>query len=461
MRLSSFLMVPALLLLAACGGGGGSSSDTGGGGGGGGTASLRMNQTTVFVNAGASTTFSATVTGVSNTAVNWSVLEGGAGGSITAAGVYTAPALGGTFHIAAQSQADPAAKGLATVLVASGSTTYAGTFTSVGPSRALRYRHNSSLMPDGRVLIVGGTTTTTWVPLASSEWFNPATNAFTDGPTFATPRMNQAHVLLPDGRLLVIGGSQADAAGGLAYASAELYDPVAGTVTAAGTMATPRGLHSATLLADGRVLVAGGYHQTVLASAEVWNPRTMTFSAVGPMSNPRIYHTATLLADGRVMVVGGRTNNLDTASVEVFDPATNAFSPLATMAGSRSSHAAQLLPDGRVLVIGGNTGSGNTNSLLAISPSGTMTAVGTLQNAQSGGSLALLHSGKAMLAGGGNAGYTPPELIDLTTFATITTAPLSEPRSYVQGHALRNGKVFWGVGIGAGTSATNHGDLFQ
>lgn len=460
MRLSSFLMVPALLLLAACGGGGGSSSDTGGGGGGG-TASLRMNQPTVFVNAGASVTLSATVTGVSNTAVNWSVLEGGTGGTISAAGLYTAPALGGTFHVVAQSQADPAAKAQATVLVASGSTTYAGTFTSVGPSRAQRYRHNSTLMPDGRVLIVGGTTITTWSPLASSEWFNPATNAFTDGPTFATPRMNQGHALLADGRLLVIGGSQADAAGGLAYASAELYDPASGAVAAAGTMATPRGLHSTTLLADGRVLVAGGYHQTVLASAEIWNPRTQTFSSAGTMGTPRIYHTATLLADGRVMVVGGRTNGPDTASVELYDPASNSWSSLGNMSGTRSSHAALLLPDGRVLVAGGYTGSGNTNSLLAIAASGTMTAVGTLQNAQSGGSFALLHNGKAMLAGGGNTVYTPPELIDLNTFATTTTAPLSEPRSYVQGHALRNGKVFWGIGIGASTTATNHGDLFQ
>lgn len=458
MRLRLALFAIFMLLGLGCSSGGGTASSPNGGGG---TPALKMNQTTVYVNAGATSTFSATVTGTSNTAVNWSVLEGGSGGSINASGLYTAPALGGTFHVVAQSQADPSLRVSANAIVSSSTTSYTGTFTNVGPTRVRRYRHASTLMPDGRVLIVGGTTTTTWVPIASSEWFDPATNTFSDCPTFTTPRMNQGQVLLPDGKLLVIGGSQADSSPGQSYATAELYDPATATVTSAGTMATPRGLASTTLLADGRVLVAGGFNNTVLATAEIWDPRTKTFSPAGSMSTPRIYHTATLLADGRVMVVGGRGDSTDTASVEIFDPATNNFSSLGAMSQTRSSHAALLLPDGRVLVVGGYAGSGNTASLLGITPAGTITNLGNLQNAQSGGSLVMLHNGRAMIVGGGNLVSTLPEIIDLATFASTTTAPLTEPRSYVQGHSLRNGKVLVGIGLGGTTTATNHGDLYQ
>ncbi|MHB8771067.1 MAG: kelch repeat-containing protein [Syntrophales bacterium] len=456
MRVRFVLSVMFAILCMSCGGGGSDSPSTDGGD----TPVLRMNPAVVLVNAGSTATFTVTAAGISNPAVTWSVLEGPSGGSINA-GVYTAPALGGTFHVVAQSQSDPAVRTLATAVVSSGTHTYTGTFTSVGPTRARRYRHNSTLMPDGRVLIVGGTTTTTWEPLASSEWFNPATGSFTDGPTFTTPRLNQGQVLLPDGKLLVIGGSQADTAPNQAYNTAELYDPATGVVSPAGTMATPRGFATATLLADGRVLVAGGYLSASLASAELWDPRTKTFSPAGSMGTPRSYHTATLLPDGRVMIVGGRAGSSETASVELFDPATNSFVSLGSLPDTRSSHDALLLPDGRVLVVGGHTGSGVTASILAITPGGAITAVGNLQNAESGGTLVRLHNGKALLVGGSAFTYPAPEIIDLTTFATTTTLPLTEPRSYVQGHALRDGSVFVGIGISATTTATNHGDLYR
>jgi hypothetical protein len=140
-------------------------------------------------------------------------------------------------------------------------------------------------------------------------------------------------------------------------ASAEIYDPKTGTFSPTGAMTGRRAYDAATLLADGRVLVAGGSTgSTDLASAEIFDPKTGAFSATGPLTVARIYQTATLLADGRVLVAGGGgdyTNRLFLASAEIFDPKTGTFSATGPMTEARTYHGATLLADGRVLVTGG------------------------------------------------------------------------------------------------------------
>jgi hypothetical protein len=200
-----------------------------------------------------------------------------------------------------------------------------GAETEVGPLESDPRGATATLLQDGRVLIVGGATTVFHV-------YDPRTGEFT-AVTGAKLMGRAAHTatLLADGRVLLVGGPGT----GLDYgAFAEIYDPTTGTVRPTGSMITPRAKPVATLLADGRVLVTGGgtgwYGSgEALASAELYDPATGTFSPTGSMGIARTGHTATLLRDGTVLIAGGIAPDLGrTATAELYDPATGTFSPV-------------------------------------------------------------------------------------------------------------------------------------
>ncbi len=226
----------------------------------------------------------------------------------------------------------------------------AGSFSPTGDVIDGRSGHGATLLNNGKVLLTGGFH---FQILATAEFFDPATGTFssTNGP-MATARSQHTSTLLNDGRVLVAGGTDES---NNAISGAELFDPVAGTFSSTGNLVVARTGHTATLLNDGRVLIAGGESPGVLSplipDVQIYDPTAGTFSAAGNMVSARFGHTATLLPNGKVLIVGGSL--LETA--ELFDPASNSFTAVTgVMETGRTTHTATLLNDGTVLIAGGD-----------------------------------------------------------------------------------------------------------
>jgi Galactose oxidase, central domain len=178
----------------------------------------------------------------------------------------------------------------------------------------------------------------------------PTNSGFSTTGSMAAARSGHSATLLSNGMVLVAGG--ADNLGVLA--SAEVYDATKGTFTATGNMITPRQGHTATLVADGKVLIAGGEDNVgPIQSAELYDPATGKFNSVGNMNNARWSHTATVLPNGKVLIAGGADNMDSQKSAELFDPANGAFTAIENMTSARMHHTATLLLSGKVLLAGG------------------------------------------------------------------------------------------------------------
>ena len=223
------------------------------------------------------------------------------------------------------------------------------------------------VLRDGSVLVACGFSAHT--SIASAEVLDAGLTAFRSTDSLSTARSSHGGALLPDGRVIVIGGNTRGDTGTV-LASSELYDPTTGTWSAGPDMSTPRHKLAVVALADGRVLVLGGSNQQDAfgqhRSAEIYDPGTVSFARTGDMTAARykVSGAVVLLADGRVLVAGGSRR------AEVYDPASGSFQPVGGGVNvGFSFSAAARRADGSVLVSGGyDSGIHLTDQILRFVP---------------------------------------------------------------------------------------------
>lgn len=361
-----------------------------------------------------------------------------------------------------------------TVALPGGGAEASGGWTSAGSLLQARAGHTATILPDGRVLVVGGERSQSNAnSLSSAEIYDPRTNSWSSGPAMNLGRMGHTATPLPTGQVLVVGGDTVQPGmPAVATNSAELFDPATNSWRVGAAASLGREHHTATVLPDGRVLIVGGEatapgsgQQRVLASAELYDPRTNSWSQVADLGRPRVGHTATVLPDGRVVVSGGETLAADgqrdmTPAVEIFDPASGSWAETGSLSIGRTGHTANLLPDGRILIAGGQTAATRGGRLqfvaagAAILPSasaevfdpqaGTWQPVASLGTPRTGHSATLLPSGQLLVIGGyAPNGTTPLGTAERYDPATDAWSPSNIPTARAEHTAtlLADGSV--------------------
>jgi N-acetylneuraminic acid mutarotase len=337
----------------------------------------------------------------------------------------------------------------------------AGTWSATASMSSGRDDATATLLPNGKVLVVGGTPPGSTSPIASAELYDPASGTWTSAGSMVTPRVGQTATLLKDGLVLVAGGF---ASSHSPVASAELYDPATNMWSPAADMSVAREWHTATLLANGQVLVAGGQGSNrPLNSAAVYDPANNTWSATGDMLNYVDNHTATLLPNGKVLVAGGNAINAQqrfqiTSAAELYDPATNTWSAAASMLTAREFHSTTLLNNGLVLVVGGSgPGPGSSSVYLASAElydpiSNSWSSASSMATARKVVSATLLNNGQVLVEGGlGYAGtLAGAELYDPTSNTWTSAGYMASARMFQTATLLNNGQVLVAGGDNVG-----------
>ncbi|HEY6418451.1 MAG TPA: kelch repeat-containing protein [Candidatus Binataceae bacterium] len=366
------------------------------------------------------------------------------------------------------------------------------TFAKTGSMTEGRLGHSAELLPSGNVLILGGLAVGHGVTgVARENLYEPGRGVFSNlqrDPGASDSSVPQTVTQFQPGRFLLVEEGSCAAStvfdypaltnSGLNY---PLLSPVAG--------------QSATLLADGNVLIAGGYTARekcssqpglvldsgiavqltdtfrfspwtgwIVSAAEIYQPSASGFARAGSMRVPRIGHTATLLKNGQVLIAGGFTGNSVTGACELFDPVVRALHSGPTMHEARIGHTATLLADGRVLIAGGFTGTGFSDSAELYNPdTGKFELAGSMNTARESATATLLRDATVLVAGGHNReGITRScELFDQQNKQFRATAGMIHPRYSHSATLLSNGKVLIAGGGLEITFSSIAGEVFD
>lgn len=340
--------------------------------------------------------------------------------------------------------------GAATVLILGGQSTpssalnsaeifASGTFGAAGGMLVARYRPTASLIGSGTTVLITGGADTTGGALSTAETFQVATKTF-GAVTLGMKCAHKGHTatVLQDGRVLIAGRDGA-------IACAELYDPGTQAFTRTGDMKVLASDRAAVLLPSGKVLIVGGSIDgggciscRATASAELYDPTTGTFTSTAQsLTSARTGATATLLPSGKVLIAGGGTTPTSgmLTTAELYDPATDSFASAGSMTAAREYHSATLLPSGQVLIAGGlSVGQAATMTAELYDPlAGTFSATGAMSSARLlhtatpiGGGLVLVAGGASGLSGGG---ASSAELYDAASGVFTLTGSLATGRS--------------------------------
>jgi hypothetical protein len=298
-----------------------------------------------------------------------------------------------------------------------------------------RYGQATAMLADNRhILVAGGDSGT--APLVKAELYDLSTNTWTNLPDLNIGHSHAHAITLGTGDVLVFGGAGSDH-------STQLFHPATNTWAPGGNL-TRESTHSASvLLPNGKILSAAGDSTSPIS--QLYDPATNTWSDGPSISSTRTAGTGTLLPTGRVMVAGGSPDGtLLYDSVDLYDLGPGAWSPGTSLAVARASASTTPLPSGGALIAGGENAGGVLGSTLRLSPQGSVSAAAPMRGARKNHAAALLPDGRVVVAGGVDTSGTTlasAELYDPSTDTWVAATPLGNARFGHTATALPNGRV--------------------
>jgi hypothetical protein len=324
-----------------------------------------------------------------------------------------------------------------------------------------RAEHTATTLHDGKVLVAGGVVldgSNRFSTTASAELYDPVTGTFSPTGDLHTARGQHVAVLLADGKVLVAGGLS-DVSANTHFGGAETYDPSTGTFTPTGSMISSGRVSSAVLLPDGRVFISQDG-----TNAEIYDPATGTFTLPGAYNNAAVQvDPATLLPNGLVLVTGCAAN-CTVGMTALFDPKTNKFSPTGPYKGWGDVNTATLLTDGSVLFVEANDGEFPDDVEIYAPISGTFTHIRKTGYVHEYSTATRLPDGTVLVAGGqlaGGSGSTAVERYVPTTGAVVTATSLIAGRHNHTATLLPDGTVLIAGGYTGWPAPTASAEIYK